>query len=263
MAKELVTQVKLQVPAGSANPAPPVGPALGQHGLDIQGFCKQFNDRTKDTEKGLALPVIINVYQDRSFDFVIKSTPAAILLKKAAGIEKGCVWSGAICDAQDCSAITVQEDCVGNCSWTDDLCGDGIYPVPVDVIIDQTFEYTSSILNSDSLMFRINSDCNNDGVWTIAETYEDIGTDGCPDQYEDGNGGCVCNYPDDCTDDDIQTGDDPNIDNWQQGTSQEIYTENNDQYDCVAPYCNLEISQDSYRGEPFIDRLTNVFQVFL
>jgi len=176
----------------------------------------------------------------------------------AAGLEKGCVWSGAICDVQDCSAITVQEDCIGNCSWADDLCGNGSYPVPVDVIIDQTFEYTSSILNPDSLMFRINSDCNNDGVWTIAETYEDIGTDGCPDQYEDGNGGCVCDYPDDCTDDDIQTGDDPNIDNWQQGTSQEIYTENNGQYDCVSPYCNLEISQDSYRGEPFIDRADNL-----
>ena len=88
-AKELVTQVKLQVPAGSANPAPPVGPSLGQHGLNIQDFCKQFNDRTKDNEKGLALPVIINVYKDRSFDFVIKSTPASILLKKAAGIQKG------------------------------------------------------------------------------------------------------------------------------------------------------------------------------
>ena len=88
-AKELVTQVKLQVPAGSANPAPPVGPALGQHGLNIQDFCKQFNDRTKDNEKGLALPVIINVYKDRSFDFIIKSTPASILLKKAAGIQKG------------------------------------------------------------------------------------------------------------------------------------------------------------------------------
>ena len=88
-AKELITQVKLQVPAGSANPAPPVGPALGQHGLNIQDFCKQFNDRTKDNEKGLALPVIINVYKDRSFDFVIKSTPASILLKKAAGIQKG------------------------------------------------------------------------------------------------------------------------------------------------------------------------------
>ena len=89
MAKELETVVKLQVPAGSANPAPPVGPALGQHGLNIQDFCKQFNDKTKDVEKGLALPVVINVYKDRSFDFVVKSTPAAVLLKKAAGIEKG------------------------------------------------------------------------------------------------------------------------------------------------------------------------------
>ena len=89
MAKELETVVKLQVPAGSANPAPPVGPALGQHGLNIQYFCKQFNDKTKDVEKGLALPVVINVYKDRSFDFVVKSTPAAVLLKKAAGIEKG------------------------------------------------------------------------------------------------------------------------------------------------------------------------------
>ena len=89
MAKELETVVKLQVPAGSANPAPPVGPALGQHGLNIQVFCKQFNDKTKDVEKGLALPVVINVYKDRSFDFVVKSTPAAVLLKKAAGIEKG------------------------------------------------------------------------------------------------------------------------------------------------------------------------------
>ena len=89
MAKEIETQVKLQVPAGSANPAPPVGPALGQHGLNIQDFCKQFNDRTKEVEKGLALPVVINVYKDRSFDFIVKSTPASILLKKAAGIDKG------------------------------------------------------------------------------------------------------------------------------------------------------------------------------
>ena len=87
--KEIITQVKLQVPAGAANPAPPVGPALGQHGLNIQDFCKQFNDKTKDSEKGMALPVVINVYKDRSFDFVIKSAPAAALLKKAAGIQKG------------------------------------------------------------------------------------------------------------------------------------------------------------------------------
>ncbi len=88
-AKELVTQVKLQVPAGSANPAPPVGPALGQHGLNIQDFCKQFNDQTKDLEKGLAMPVVINVYKDRSFDFIVKSTPASVLILKAAGVKKG------------------------------------------------------------------------------------------------------------------------------------------------------------------------------
>jgi large subunit ribosomal protein L11 len=88
-AKEIVTQVKLQVPAGAANPAPPVGPALGQHGLNIQDFCKQFNDKTKDAEKGMALPVVINVYKDRSFDFIIKSAPASTLLLKAAGVTKG------------------------------------------------------------------------------------------------------------------------------------------------------------------------------
>ena len=89
MAKELKTVVKLQVTEGSENPDAPVGPALGQHGLNIQDFCKQFNDKTKDVEKGLALPVVINVYKDRSFDFIVKSTPAAVLLKKAAGITKG------------------------------------------------------------------------------------------------------------------------------------------------------------------------------
>ena len=89
MSKEILGYIKLQIPAGSANPAPPVGPALGQKGLNIQDFCKQYNDKTKDLEKGLALPVVINVYKDRSFDFIVKSTPAAILLKKAAGIEKG------------------------------------------------------------------------------------------------------------------------------------------------------------------------------
>ena len=87
--KEISGYVKLQIKGGQANPAPPVGPALGQHGLNIQDFCKQFNDKTKDAEKGMALPVVINVYKDRSFDFVIKSAPAAVLLKKAAGIQKG------------------------------------------------------------------------------------------------------------------------------------------------------------------------------
>ena len=89
MAKEILGFIKLQIPAGGANPSPPVGPALGQRGLNIMDFCKAFNDKTKDVEKGLALPVVINVYKDRSFDFIVKSTPAAILLKKAAGIEKG------------------------------------------------------------------------------------------------------------------------------------------------------------------------------
>ena len=89
MAKEILGFIKLQIPAGSANPSPPVGPALGQRGLNIMDFCKAFNDKTKDVEKGLALPVVINVYKDRSFDFIVKSTPAAVLLKKAAGISKG------------------------------------------------------------------------------------------------------------------------------------------------------------------------------
>ena len=81
--------MKLQIPAGEANPSPPVGPALGQHGLNIQEFCKSFNGKTEKIEKGLKVPVIISVYSDKSFDFVIKTTPAAILLRKAAGIEKG------------------------------------------------------------------------------------------------------------------------------------------------------------------------------
>ena len=89
MAKELETVVKLQVPAGSANPAPPVGPALGQHGLNIQDFCKQFNDKTKDVEKGLALPVVINVYKDRSFTFETKSPPASTLIMKELKLKKG------------------------------------------------------------------------------------------------------------------------------------------------------------------------------
>lgn len=87
--KDIQAYVKLQVPAGSANPAPPVGPALGQHGLPIQDFCKQFNDRTASMEKGLPLPVVITVYADRSFEFAIKTPPAAVLLRKAAGVEKG------------------------------------------------------------------------------------------------------------------------------------------------------------------------------
>ena len=87
--KEIETYIKLQIPAGEANPSPPVGPALGQHGLNIQEFCKSFNGKTEKIEKGMKVPVIISVYNDKSFDFIIKTTPAAILLRKAAGVEKG------------------------------------------------------------------------------------------------------------------------------------------------------------------------------
>ena len=85
--KKPVSQIKLQIPAGSANPAPPVGPALGQHGVNIMQFCKAFNDSTKSKE-GLILPVIINVYENKSFDFIIKSPPASVLLKRAANLAK-------------------------------------------------------------------------------------------------------------------------------------------------------------------------------
>jgi large subunit ribosomal protein L11 len=88
MAKKVQTQIKLQIKAGQANPAPPIGPALGQHGVNIMEFCKAFNARTQD-RMGLVLPVVITVYVDRSFDFIVKSPPAAVLLKKAAGVEKG------------------------------------------------------------------------------------------------------------------------------------------------------------------------------
>ena len=88
MAKKVTAQIKLQCPAGAANPAPPVGPALGQHGVNIMEFCKQFNAKTQK-QAGLIIPVIITVYQDRSFSFILKTPPAPVLLKKAAGIEKG------------------------------------------------------------------------------------------------------------------------------------------------------------------------------
>ena len=89
MAKKIEAYIKLQVPAGEANPSPPVGPALGQHGVNIMEFCKAFNGQTQNLEKGLPIPVVITVYNDRSFTFITKTPPASILLKKAAGIQKG------------------------------------------------------------------------------------------------------------------------------------------------------------------------------
>ncbi|MBA2881922.1 MAG: 50S ribosomal protein L11 [Desulfobacterales bacterium] len=88
MAKKVVAQVKLQVPAGKANPSPPIGPALGQHGVNIMDFCKAFNARTANDE-GMITPVVITIYQDKTFTFITKTPPAAVLLKKAAGIARG------------------------------------------------------------------------------------------------------------------------------------------------------------------------------
>ncbi len=88
MAKPILSSIKLQIPAGKATPAPPVGPALGQHGVSIMDFCKAFNEKTQGQE-GLIIPVVISVYQDRSFSFITKTPPAAVLLKRAAGIAKG------------------------------------------------------------------------------------------------------------------------------------------------------------------------------
>ena len=88
MAKKIIGMIKLQIPAGQANPSPPVGPALGQHGVNIMEFCKAFNSKTQD-KQGLIIPVVITVYADRSFTFITKTPPAAVLLKKAAKIEKG------------------------------------------------------------------------------------------------------------------------------------------------------------------------------
>jgi len=89
MAKKIQAYIKLQVKSGEANPSPPVGPALGQHGVNIMEFCKAFNAKTQGNEKGMPIPVIITVYNDRSFTFILKTPPASILLKKAAGIESG------------------------------------------------------------------------------------------------------------------------------------------------------------------------------
>ena len=87
--KEIITYIKLQVPAGAASPSPPVGPALGQHGVNLMDFCNAFNSQTNELEKNLPVPVVITVYEDRSFDFIVKTTPASVLLKKAAGLAKG------------------------------------------------------------------------------------------------------------------------------------------------------------------------------
>ena len=89
MAKKIVGYIKLQVPAGKANPSPPIGPALGQRGLNIMEFCKAFNAQTQGMEAGLPVPVVITAYADKSFTFIMKTPPATVLLKKAAGIEKG------------------------------------------------------------------------------------------------------------------------------------------------------------------------------
>lgn len=89
MAKKVEAYIKLQVPAGQANPSPPVGPALGQHGVNIMDFCKAFNAQTQSMEQGMPIPVVITVYGDRSFTFITKTPPAAVLLRKAAGIAKG------------------------------------------------------------------------------------------------------------------------------------------------------------------------------
>lgn len=86
--KKLLVKIKLQIPGGQANPAPPVGPALGQHGLNIMDFCKAFNDKTKD-QMGMILPIVISVYEDRTYSFIIKTPPAAVLIKKAINLEKG------------------------------------------------------------------------------------------------------------------------------------------------------------------------------
>ncbi|MEM7767209.1 MAG: 50S ribosomal protein L11 [Pseudomonadota bacterium] len=113
MAKKLLGQLKLQIPAGAANPSPPVGPALGQRGINIMEFCKAFNAKTDGMEKGLPLPVVIDYYQDKSFTFVVKTAPASVLLKKAAKLksgskEPGKVVAGSVTMAQ-CREIAEQK----------------------------------------------------------------------------------------------------------------------------------------------------------
>jgi large subunit ribosomal protein L11 len=88
MSKKIKTQIKLQIPAGQANPAPPVGPALGQHGVNIMQFCNEFNTKTKNMEQGMLIPVVITIYEDRSFTFILKTPPVSVLLKKISGLAK-------------------------------------------------------------------------------------------------------------------------------------------------------------------------------
>ena len=105
MAKKITGQIKLQIPAGQANPAPPVGPALGQHGVNIGAFVSQFNDRTKEM-RGITVPVVITVYSDRSFEFIVKSPPAAVLLKQAAGIPLEKKKGGEVIPAEEKTKLT-------------------------------------------------------------------------------------------------------------------------------------------------------------
>ena len=118
--KKIVTEIKLQVEAGKANPAPPVGPALGQHGLNIMEFCKQFNERSKN-QVGIKLPVVITVYSDRSFTFITKSPPAALLVKKELGLESG----SAVPNKNKVGTITrVQLEKIANIKMKDLNCND-------------------------------------------------------------------------------------------------------------------------------------------
>jgi len=94
--KEIIAVIKLQLPAGQATPAPPVGPALGQHGADIGGFIREFNEATKSREPGLIIPVVVEIYRDRSFSFIMKTPPASVLLRRAAGLEKGSGEAGKV-----------------------------------------------------------------------------------------------------------------------------------------------------------------------
>src|SRR5579862_1383681 len=105
MAKKVKTQIKLQIPAGAANPAPPVGPALGQHGVNIMDFCKQFNERTKTMEPGMTIPAVITVFEDRTFTFITKMPPVSALIKKAAGLAK----ASAIPNKNKVGALTKQQ----------------------------------------------------------------------------------------------------------------------------------------------------------